>query len=762
MLDRKILTGLPSIPKCRPITIILFFIVLVASLLVLIVHKKQGIEGLNSPIEGQTVPRTVFARVDFTTIDLKKTEAAKDKAGESTPDYYVLDAAKTKPLIRSFRNFSDGLRDYKANQRGNKSDLNSALSISKLRDALSAENFEYLQKVLSDKTFHDEFLSRVENRILRRGIFTEEQLIKLSFHSQPKKIYISDGADGAPEFGPFGVANLLTPELAANEIASLLLKQSNFHPMVKAESLRTILCNEFFIPLLKNGNVTFNNLKTDRAINAEKNKVAPLMRTYYRGERLLVKGVKLTNDDLLMLMDYGKALQEEQEFESSLVMILQRSALVIIFMLFTVMYIRNVHPHIMEQRRIFLALSVITIISLVANQQAGIFFRLLSSETNILPLFIFLCLPLALPSLLLGAIFGFRAAVFAGLYVSGVAAISLDNSFPVFISGLLLNGIAGFTIRNSSDYKKFFMRSFLVISATNFMLGLIFLLPDFFVMVDFQLLKDAAALSLLSGLVTPILALVVLFLLESFFDVSSTMSYISLTDRNHPLLKRLQQEAPGTYHHSERVASIAEKAADLIGVNPLLVQACALFHDIGKLANPTLFTENTANDNPDPHAKFSNEESARIIRSHVSYGLELAKKYKLKSPLCKAIAQHHGTDFISFFYELEKRENPENPPKEEDYRYEGPLPRERETVLISLADCAEAVARSMPRLTKESLEEKLTSIFQAKLNNGQLDQAPITAAELWQIRDSFVASLCVMSHVRIAYPTFSDEKKDNV
>ena len=170
MLDRKILPGLPPMPKCRPMTIILFFIVLVASLLVLIVHKKQGIEGLNSPIEGQTVPRTVFARVDFTTVDLDKTEAAKDKAGDCAPDYYMLDVAKTHALIRTFRKVSDGVRSYKANQQATESDSNSVLSVSKLRDALSAENFEYLQKILSDQSFYNEFLSRVENRILRRGI----------------------------------------------------------------------------------------------------------------------------------------------------------------------------------------------------------------------------------------------------------------------------------------------------------------------------------------------------------------------------------------------------------------------------------------------------------------------------------------------------------------------------------------------------------------------------------------------------------------
>lgn len=755
----KFLPKLSIVSSCRPLTAVLFLVVLAASLLVLIMPEEQGIGGLNSPVEGQTVPRTIFSLVDFETTDFARTNAAKRDAGLVTPDYYILNTAETERLIKVFRTFCKDMQMFRANHPAARVSGNGSYSVSALHKKLSADNFKYLQMVLSDRAFCREFLSRVENHILKYGIFSDRQNNLLS---SQRPVYISHGTeDMSPEFGPFRKDTLLTPSRAADRIVTLLLKQYRSDVPERTLVFRTTLSQDF-AHLLRNGNISANVLKTERAENAAKEKVVPRLRTFYRGDRLVTKNDKLTNEDILMLQDYRKALLDEQKLSSSWVSTMQRSALVVIFMLFTVMYIRNVHPHIMEQRRIFLALSVITILSLVANQQAGVFFRFLSSETNMLPLLVFLCLPLALPSLLLGAIFGFRAAVFAGLYISGVTAIALDNSFPVFISGLFLNGIAAFVIRNSSDYKKFFMISFLVISAMNFMLGLIFLLSDFSVTVDLQLLKDAAVLSMLSGLVTPILALVILFLLETFFDVSSTMSYISLTDRNHPLLKRLQQEAPGTYHHSERVASIAEKAAGQIGVNPLLVQACALFHDVGKLVNPTLFTENTAVDNPNPHASLAPEESVRIIREHVTYGLELAKKYKLKSPLCKAIAQHHGTDFISFFYELAKRNNPENPPKEEDFRYEGPLPRDRVTVLLCLADCSEAVARSMPNLTKENLEKKLTTIFQAKLNNGQLDQAPVTAAEIWMIRDSFVSSLCAMSHVRIAYPTFPEEKKDKV
>lgn len=753
----KIFGVIPSIPHWRPLTIGLFLVVLAASILVLFIPEEQGIAGLNSPIEGQTVPRTLFSRVDFETIDFKKTEEARKEAASVSPDHYVLNKSETERLTHIFRALCDSFRTVENEAAQPSVTQNSEFNISEFRNRFSSENFKYLQMVLSDRAFCREFLFRVENRILKPGIFTVRQFALLS---DKRPVYIAAGSDDTSLlFGPFTKSKLYTPERAADEIVSLLLKQYHSTVPEKALVFRSLL-NQEFTRLLQNGNISADIRKTEQAELAAAEKIQPRLRTFYRGDRLLTKEDKLTDHDIQMLLDYRKALLAERQLKSSWSALMQRSALVIVLMLFTVMYIRNVHPHIMEQRRVFLAISVVTIISLIANQQAGAFFRFLSSETNILPLFIFLCLPLALPSLLLGAVFGYRAAVFSGLYISGVTAIALDNSFAVFISGLLLNGIAGFVIRNSSDYKKFFMLSFLVISITNFFLGLIFLLADFSVTADFQLLKDAAALSLLSGLVTPILALVVLFLLETFFDVSSTMSYISLTDRNHPLLKRLQQEAPGTYHHSERVASLAENAAGQIGVNPMLIQACALFHDIGKLANPTLFTENTADDNPNPHAVLAPEESARIIRSHVTYGLELARKYKLKSPLCRGIAQHHGTDFISFFYDLAKRNNPEKELSEDDFRYDGPVPKDRETVLLCLADCSEAVARSMPNFTRETLEEKLTAVFQAKLNNGQLDQAPITAAELWKIRDSFVSSLCAMSHVRIAYPSFTSEKKD--
>lgn len=240
-----------------------------------------------------------------------------------------------------------------------------------------------------------------------------------------------------------------------------------------------------------------------------------------------------------------------------------------------------------------------------------------------------------------------------------------------------------------------------------------------------------------------------LTVLESFLGVTTNMTFLAYTDRNHPLLKRLQMEAPGTYHHCERVASIAEKAATVIGCNPWKVQACALFHDIGKLSDPGKFTENSGGTNC--FDNLSPEESAAIIRKHVSYGLELARKYKLKPSLRTSIACHHGTDFISFFYQLAKKDHPETV-SESDFRYEGPLPQNKENTILMLADCCEAALRSSAMPTPEEVYQKVDEIFQHKYLHGQLNDSILTFEELNQIKESFVNTLITMNHVRIAYP----------
>ena len=247
------------------------------------------------------------------------------------------------------------------------------------------------------------------------------------------------------------------------------------------------------------------------------------------------------------------------------------------------------------------------------------------------------------------------------------------------------------------------------------------------------------------------------------FNISTNMSLLMLSDYNHPLLKRLQLEAPGTFYHSLMVSTLAEYAAKEIRANPIKARVGALFHDIGKLAKPEYFTENNIHADK-KHSELHPRMSSLIIQNHVKEGIDQALKYNLRKIIRDAIQQHHGTDIVYYFYKraLEDAKDDGSTVDEQEYRYGGPLPREKEVVLISLADACEAATRSLPKPTPNKIETLVWEIFRKRLKDGQLDNAILTIAELAKIRDSFVKTLTTMHHSRIAYPKDGEIDEDDV
>lgn len=240
--------------------------------------------------------------------------------------------------------------------------------------------------------------------------------------------------------------------------------------------------------------------------------------------------------------------------------------------------------------------------------------------------------------------------------------------------------------------------------------------------------------------------------LESTFDIVTTVKLLELSNPNQPLLKRLLMEAPGTYHHSILVANIAEVAAEDIGGNPVLTRVCAYYHDIGKIIRPYFFKENQiGNDNP--HDKISPNLSALVIISHVKYGMELAKEYRLPKTIQDTIAEHHGTTLVKYFYITMKNssENPEDV-NEENFRYPGPIPKTKENAIIMLADSVEAAVRSISNPTKGKIDEMVNNIIKSRLNEGELDNCDLTLKDIDIIRNSFLKTLNGIYHKRIEYP----------
>ena len=251
------------------------------------------------------------------------------------------------------------------------------------------------------------------------------------------------------------------------------------------------------------------------------------------------------------------------------------------------------------------------------------------------------------------------------------------------------------------------------------------------------------------------IVLVLLPQLERFFAITSDISLQTYADPNFPLLERLQQEAPGTMDHCRQVSVCAANAAKEIGANDFLVRVAALYHDIGKLQNPGMFIENKKNiPGGNPHDTLSPQTSASHIINHVQNGHEIARRHRLPPILQDLILQHHGTTLVTFFHnkaiEAAKAANLP-PPDESRFRYPGPKPSTKEAGILMLADSVEASARALSSPDEQSLRDCVSKRIEEKLKDGQLDNCPLTMADLGVLRDSLLSSLLAQYHGRISY-----------
>ena len=257
---------------------------------------------------------------------------------------------------------------------------------------------------------------------------------------------------------------------------------------------------------------------------------------------------------------------------------------------------------------------------------------------------------------------------------------------------------------------------------------------------------------MLNGIISSIIASGSLPLFESMFKIITPYGLAELGDHNQKLLKRLQMDAPGTYHHSLMVSNLCEAAAEAIGADPILARVGALYHDIGKLKRPLFFVENQSYfliENP--HNKFTPRISKMIITAHPKDGIEIAREYKLPQIIQNFILQHHGEGLASYFYNQAVKEEGVENVKEEQFRYTGPKPNMKETAILMIADAVESAVRSLKNPTPEEIEAMIDKIIVDRLNDGQLSDSPLTLKDLKIIATTFSRILRGMQHNRIKY-----------
>lgn len=435
---------------------------------------------------------------------------------------------------------------------------------------------------------------------------------------------------------------------------------------------------------------------------------------------------------------------------------------VFMILVFCCIYLRNAHPELSRNFNSLWLIGFIVCLTLVCMIFSVKMWSFIPYSNKIDD---YLLLPFALPALILVPIFGSRVALFSGLYVTAISAVALThNQFETVMLGLVVSGCVSLAVRNISDAGNFIVHGFIA--------GFFPTLLAVFFFDNGNLLEEIIRFMNMGGigddyrfqvsdflsvtavnLMTPVIAFVILTILDKCSRyVVTNLSYPALIDTtNNKLLTRLRKEATGTYHHSVAVASLAAAAADKIHANSLKVRAYAYYHDIGKLDEPKMFTENDAKH--EAHNGLTPEESAAHILRHVDYGVEeLGRIYHLKSYILRAIAQHHGDDIVSYFYNKEAEATGKEPQREK-FAYKGPRPYEKEIAILMLADCCEAASNSLQNPTEDDIRDCVTKIFLDKYKNHQLDNTKLSLKELAEIRDVFVTELSFMRHSRISYNT---------
>ena len=426
----------------------------------------------------------------------------------------------------------------------------------------------------------------------------------------------------------------------------------------------------------------------------------------------------------------------------------QTAAIPIIFAVFLVLYILlwRLRDSIWANDNELLLMLTLILISSIFLRGVSYFSQLSDLE------FIQYSLPISFVGILSVTLLNLRATLILSLS-SSLLALAGGGSVGLVALGALGTIVPAIFLSEETD-RSLLRERIVYISLTQPLLAF----GVYFFLRDDGNLTQILIFSFLIALVANLAAFSLTSYIESIFRLTSGFKLSELADRNHPALRHLEEKALGTFNHSLVVGTLADRAANKIGANSQLARAMAYYHDLGKTMNPTMFVENQIG-YTNPHDRLLPSESANIIKNHVVDGVKLAKKFKIPEIVYQGIIEHHGNAVLRYFYEKEKLANPSV--SKEEFRHLGQKPTSKESAILMLADSLEAACRAI-FMNEDADEKKISNvieeIFNEKISDGQLSNAPITFKELDTIKESFQVSLEGLYHQRVLYPEITEEE----
>ena len=493
-------------------------------------------------------------------------------------------------------------------------------------------------------------------------------------------------------------------------------------------------------------NLIVNQKLEQELWDEQKDKVAssvePVIIKYFEEDIVVSEGEKINIVQYNALDNFGYLSGESRS--------IQTAAIPIIFSVFVLIYFllwRFKDSMWNNDNEFLLLLSLILVSSIFLR---GISYFSQSFDLNYLKY----AVPISFVGVVSAVLLNLRATLILSLS-SSLLALAGGGNIGLVAMGAVLTVVPSIFL--SEDIDRITLREriiYITLSQPIVAFGIFFFLRENFSFIEILVS------SLMGGLVGNLAAFSLINYIELAFRLTTNFRLSEIADRNHPGLRYLEEKALGTFNHSLVVGTLADRAANLIGANSQLVRAMAYFHDLGKTENPTMFVENQFGSS-NPHDNLTTDNSVQIIRSHVPDGVRLAKKFKIPEAVYRGIIEHHGDSVMRYFYEKEKQMNPDV--LKDDFRHLGQKPSSKETVILMFADSLEAACRA--RFQYEDADDKkianlVNEIFDEKINDGQLLDAPITFQDLEKIKQSFQASLEGLYHQRVLYPEFTDDEEE--
>jgi putative nucleotidyltransferase with HDIG domain len=500
-------------------------------------------------------------------------------------------------------------------------------------------------------------------------------------------------------------------------------------------------------------NLTFNRKETEERKKRAVEAIKPVFFQVKQGEMIIREGERVREEHIPRL----KALAMGKRRGDPVSAVAGTAIFVTFAVILGLLYMRQFRPKVPWDSQALLLLTILLVGNILGVRAFMVVAQaLVESFPVVEPSIILYALPVAAGGILVAIFFDFQVGILFALLTSVLIGALLRDNLTVAVLALLGNLIAAFRVH---EYRQ---RSCILLT------GLLIGLANIVVLLAFGLMNSnllswtrvyEALCGLLGGVLAAVAVSAVLPLLESIFKFTTDIKLLELASLNHPLLRQLIMHAPGTYHHSMLVGTLAEAAAEAIGANALLARVGSYYHDIGKMLTPEYFVENQAG-RGNKHDRLSPSMSALIIMAHVKDGIKLAKEYKLPQRIIDMIPQHHGTNLITYFYNKAKEQ--EDPSVQQvhegDYRYPGPKPQTPEAAIVMLSDKVEAASRVLTDPTPQRISGLVQRIVSNIFMDGQLDECDLTLRDLQKISDAFARTLLAIHHHRVEYPQVESEE----